>query len=205
MRNILFIGIAALLAIPMVSSYAASPATVGRSAPNFSLKDATGRTNTLADLKGKYVVLEWVNFGCPFVRKHYLSGNMPSLQKTYTARNVVWLSICSSAPDKQGYFEGDALTEEISVMKAAPSAYLVDPDGTVGRLYAAKTTPTMFVIDPRGTIIYGGAIDNIASTDVDDIPKARNYVKEALESAFAGKNIEVTSSKSYGCSVKYKE
>lgn len=205
MRNTIVMGFAALVTIPMLSSEAASPPPVGEAAPSFSLKDANGQTRTLSDLKGKYVVLEWVNFGCPFVRKHYESGNMPSLQKAYTAKNVVWLSICSSAPGKQGFFEGKELTEKISDMKASPSAYLLDPDGTVGRLYAAKATPTMFVIDPQGTIIYGGAIDNIPSTNVDDVPKARNYVKEALDLALAGKSVEVTSSSAYGCSVKYKD
>jgi hypothetical protein len=198
-------GLAALLTIPMLSSEAASPASVGEAAPDFSLKDASGQTHTLSALKGKYVVLEWVNFGCPFVRKHYESGNMPSLQKAYTAKNVVWLSVCSSAPGKQGFFEGKELAAEISHMKASPSAYLLDPDGTVGRLYAAKSTPTMFVIDPHGTIIYGGAIDNMPSTNVDDVPRARNYVKEALDLALAGKSVEVTSSRAYGCSVKYKD
>lgn len=205
MRNTIVMGLAALVTIPMLSSEAASPAPVGETAPDFSLKDAKGHTHTLSDLKGKFVVLEWVNFGCPFVRKHYESGNMPSLQKAYTAKNVVWLSICSSAPGKQGFFEGKELTEKISNMKASPSAYLLDPDGTVGRLYAAKATPTMFVIDPQGTIIYGGAIDNIPSTNIDDVSKARNYVREALDLALAGKSVEVTSSRAYGCSVKYKD
>jgi peroxiredoxin len=203
--NPVLMGLAALVTIPMLWSEAASPAPVGEAAPNFSLKDANGQTHTLSDLKGKYVVLEWVNFGCPFVRKHYNSGNMSSLQKAYTAKNVVWLSICSSAPGKQGYFEGEELKAEIATMKAVPSAYLLDSDGTVGRLYAAKATPTMFVIDPKGTILYGGAIDNIPSTSLDDVPKARNYVKEALDLALAGKSVEITSSKAYGCSVKYKD
>jgi hypothetical protein len=197
--------LAALVSIRVLCSYAAVPAEAGKPAPDFSLKDAKGQTYTLSDLKGKYVVLEWVNFGCPFVRKHYNSGNMPSLQKTYTAKNVVWLSVCSSAPGKQGYFETQELTEAISTMKASPSAYLLDPDGTVGRLYDAKATPTMFVIDPHGTVIYGGAIDNIPSTNVDDVAKARNYVKEALDLALAGKHIEVTGTRAYGCSVKYKD
>ncbi len=205
MRNTIVMGLAALVTIPMLSSVEASSPPVGEAAPDFSLKDAKGQTHTLSDLKGKYVVLEWVNFGCPFVRKHYDSGNMPSLQKTYTAKNVVWLSICSSAPGKQGYFEGGELTEKMSTMKASPTAYLLDPDGTVGRLYAAKATPTMIIIDPHGTVIYGGAIDNMPSTNIDDVPKARNYVKEALDLALAGKSIEVTSSRAYGCSVKYKD
>ena len=203
MHTIGVISLAALFFISTEASRALPPAVAGEPAPDFTLKDSDGQTYTLSAFKGKFVVLEWVNFGCPFVRKHYNSGNMPSLQKTYTAKNVVWLSICSSAPGKQGYFEGEELKAKIADMKAAPSAYLLDPGGTAGRLYAAKTTPTMFLIDPNGTIIYGGGIDNIPSTDIDDIPKARNYVKEALDLALAGKSVEVTSSKSYGCSVKY--
>jgi hypothetical protein len=195
----------AALVCTTFTSHAAIPPTAGEPAPAFTLIDADGRSHSLSDLQGKYVVLEWVNFGCPFVQKHYHSGNMQALQKAYTARDIVWLSICSSAPGKQGFFEGDELKEKIQSMKAAPSAYLVDPEGAVGRLYGAKTTPTMFVIDPHGTIIYGGAIDNIPSTNVDDIPKARNYVKEALDLALAGKKVELVSSRSYGCSVKYKD
>jgi peroxiredoxin len=191
--------------LPAGLSHAATPPAAGEAAPGFTLQDANGRSHSLSEYKGSYVVLEWVNFGCPFVRKHYASGNIPALQKEYTAKKVVWLSICSSAPGKQGFFEKEELKKQIAAMKAAPTAYLLDPEGTVGKLYAAKTTPTMFVIDRKGIILYGGAIDNIPSTDPDDIAKARNYVKEALDHAMAGKAIEVTSSKSYGCSVKYKE
>lgn len=185
------------------SSHAALPPAAGDQASDFSLKDSNGKTHSLSDFRGNYVVLEWVNFGCPFVQKHYKSGNMPALQKAAVAKGVIWLSICSSAPGKQGHYEGKELAEVTSRMKAAPSAYLVDSEGTVGRLYDAKTTPTMFVIDPRGTILYGGGIDNIPSANVDDIPRARNYVSEALDLALAGKAVEVTQSKSYGCSVKY--
>jgi len=192
-----------LALLPFSFSTASPSATPGTSAPGFTLKDADGKAHTLSDLKGKYVVLEWVNFGCPFVRKHYKSGNMSTLQKEYAAKDVVWLSICSSAPGKQGFFEGADLKEAIESNNAAPTAYLLDPEGTVGRLYAAKTTPTMFVIDPKGTILYGGGIDDIPSTDLDDVAKARNYVREALDLAMTGKSVEVTSSKSYGCSVKY--
>jgi hypothetical protein len=149
------------------------------------------------------VVLEWVNFECPFSRKHYISGNMPELQKEYTAKGVTWLSICSSAPGKEGYFEGDDLKERIGKMKAVPTAYLIDDQGAVGRMYAAKTTPHMFIIDPGGTLIYAGGIDDIPSTDINDIATARNYVREALDEAMAGKPVAVSVSRSYGCSVKY--
>ncbi|MBP1648864.1 MAG: Peroxiredoxin, partial [Bacteroidetes bacterium] len=127
----------------------------------------------------------------------------PSLQKTYTEKGVVWLSICSSAPGNEGYWEGDELRSQMERMKSTPSAYLVDADGTVGRLYAAKTTPTMYIVDPGGILIYAGGIDDTPSTAVDAAPKARNYVREALDLAMAGKPVEVTYSRAYGCSVKY--
>ncbi len=177
---------------------------VDQPAPAFTLSDISGKEHSLSDFKGKFVVLEWVNFGCPFVRKHYNSGNMQSLQKTYTGKGVIWLSICSSAQGKQGYYEPTELKERLAREKAVPTAYLLDAEGTVGRAYEAKTTPHIFIINPAGILIYAGGIDNIASTDVDDIPKARNYVKEVLDAALAGKTVEVKASRPYGCSVKYK-
>lgn len=182
---------------------AAAP-KVGSPAPGFSLVDSEGKDHALTDFKGKFVVLEWVNYDCPFVRKHYRSGNMQNLQKEYTGKGVVWLSICSSAPGKQGYFESGDLNDRIKEEKARPSAYLIDAEGTVGKLYEAKTTPHMFVINPEGTLVYAGAIDDIASTDTDDLPGATNYVKAALDAAQAGKPVATRSTKSYGCSVKYR-
>jgi hypothetical protein len=179
-------------------------ASVDSPSPEFTLRDASGTAHSLSDYAGKYVILEWVNFGCPFVGKHYGSGSMQSLQKTMTARGAVWLSICSSAPGKQGYYEGDALREKLKEENASPTAYLLDPDGTVGRRYGAKTTPHMFIIDPQGMLIYEGGIDNIASTDRADIAKATNYVKEVMEAAWDGKPLPVKTTRSYGCSVKYK-
>ena len=200
-----FVGMTATVAVLAASgSAAADKAEVGAAAPGFILPDVQGTIHSLKDFKGKYVVLEWVNFDCPFVQKHYRSGSMPALQAGYTAKGVVWLSICSSAPGKQGYFEGDELKERIAEEKAAPSAYLVDKEGTVGRAYGAKTTPHMFVINRQGTLIYGGGIDNIRSTDTDDIAKATNYVRAALDAAMDGKAVAVSSSAPYGCSVKYK-
>ena len=203
MNSVAYVRRTALLFLIPLLSIAGSPPSPGESAPDFTLKDSGGTSRSLSDYRGKYVVLEWVNFGCPFVQKHYNSGNMPSLQRTYTAKNVVWLSICSSAPGQQGYFEGEELAARIASMNAAPSAYLVDAEGRVGRLFAAKSTPTMYVIDPRGKIVYGGGIDDIASTNPEDIAKARNYVREALDLSLAGKSVEVSSSRAYGCSVKY--
>jgi peroxiredoxin len=192
------------LALSPIVALAGAPPTPGSAAPDFTLKASDGKTVSLDNFKGKYVVLEWVNFGCPFVQKHYHSGNMQELQKTYTGKNVAWLSICSSAPGKQGYYDGNELTEKIATMKSAATAYLVDADGTVGKLYGAKATPTMVVISPEGTVLYEGGIDDIASTNIDDIKKARNFVRETLDNALAGKDVEVTSSRAYGCSVKYK-
>lgn len=177
---------------------------IDQAAPDFKLTDASGKDHSLSDFKGKWVVLEWVNFGCPFVKKHYGSGNMQSLQKTYTGKDIVWLTICSSAPGKEGYYEGEELTEKIKNSNAVPTAYLIDSDGKVGKMYEAKTTPHMFIVNPEGKLAYAGGIDNIASTDKDDIKEATNYVKEALDAALAGKAIAVKSSKPYGCSVKYK-
>lgn len=198
----LFLGLALFFA----GSGTAQPAPpkLDKPAPGFTLTDSEGKEHSLADFKGKYVVLEWVNYDCPFVRKHYRSGNMQQLQKTYRDKGVVWLSICSSAPGKQGHFELDDLKERIAEEEATPTAYLIDADGIVGKEYEAKTTPHMFVINPEGNLIYAGAIDDIASTDRDDIDKATNYVKAALDAGMAGEPVVVQSTKSYGCSVKYK-
>ncbi len=182
----------------------AKNARVDQSAPDFSLMDSHGKKHSLSDFKGKWVVLEWVNFGCPFVRKHYDSKNMQSLQKAYTGKDVVWLSICSSAPGKQGYYEGEELTSQIKEEGSYATAYLIDAEGTVGKMYEAKTTPHMYIVNPEGVLVYAGGIDNIASSNKDDVAKANNYVKEALDSGLAGKEVAVKASKSYGCSVKYK-
>jgi len=180
-------------------------ATVGEVAPGFTLMDTEGAKHALKDYAGHYVVLEWVNFGCPFVKKHYDSENMQALQTAFTGKEVVWLSICSSAPGKQGYFEGDELKKEVKAHGSKATAYLADADGTVGKMYGAKTTPSMYVIDPKGVLIYAGAIDDKPSTDKSDIKGANNYVRAALDAAMAGKQVETTVTKSYGCSVKYKQ
>jgi peroxiredoxin len=193
-----------LLSITLVpGAIFAKPPRVDQAAPEFTLTGTDGKRHSLSDYKGKYVVLEWVNFDCPFVRKHYGSGNMQSLQKAYTAKDVVWLSICSSAPEKQGYFEVAEIKDRMKQLEAAPTQYLIDPDGAVGKKYEAKTTPHIFIINPEGKLIYAGGIDNIASTNVDDIPKATNYVRETLDRSMAGQEIIVKGSKPYGCSIKY--
>ncbi|MBN1917878.1 MAG: thioredoxin family protein [Verrucomicrobia bacterium] len=182
---------------------AAETAEVGKPAPDFTATDAQGNTHTLSSYRGKYVVLEWFNAQCPFVRKYYDSGAMQELQQACGDKGVVWLTICSSAKGKQGYYEGEALTNLIEKEKSNATSYLVDTDGTVGRRYAAKTTPHMFVISPEGLLLYAGAIDNRPSVRPSDIEGAANYVVQALDAAMAGREIETTSTKSYGCSVKY--
>jgi peroxiredoxin len=176
---------------------------VGKAAPNFSLPDTDGKTRSLADFKGKYVVLEWYQPDCPFVGKHYKSGNMQGLQKEYTAKGVTWLSIDSSAPGEEGNYPAKKLNEIATQDGSARTALLLDPAGDVGRLYGAKTTPDMYIIDPKGILVYKGAIDNKRSTDLADIKTATNYVKGALDAVMAGKAVPTTATPPYGCSVKY--
>ena len=205
MKSMLFsLAVVPLLIVAGGSNGYSRTASVYESAPNFTLTDSNGKQHSLSDFKGKWVVLEWVNFRCPFVGKHYNSGNMPALQKKYTEKGVVWLSICSSSPGKEGYFESDELKTEIKEHDSHATAYLIDADGTVGKTYQAKTTPHMYIINPEGVLVYAGGIDNIASTDKDDIAKATNYVKEVLDAGMSGKEIAVKASRPYGCSVKYR-
>lgn len=178
-------------------------AEVGKKAPNFTLTSAKGKTHSLADFKGKYVVLEWVNYDCPFVKKHYGSNNMQKLQKEITGKDVVWLSICSSAEGKQGYFTGKELTDRIAKEGSNATAYLIDADGKVGKMYGAKTTPHCFVINPEGELIYAGGIDDTPSADQEDVKTAKNYVKSCIYEALEGKAISTSTSKPYGCGVKY--
>lgn len=193
-----------ILIIALFSSMAlAKELKVGKKAPNFTLTDVDGKEHNLKDYRGKYVVLEWINYDCPFVKKHYNSGNMQSLQKKYTAKDVVWLAINSSAPGKQGNFDNAEIKRRSAEHDAAFTAYLKDEDGRVGKWYGAKTTPHMFVVNPKGRIAYMGGIDNIKSTKVEDVAKATNYVAAALDAALAGDKIAMTSSKPYGCGVKY--
>jgi alkyl hydroperoxide reductase subunit AhpC len=178
----------------------------GNAAPDFNLKDSGGHSHTLSSQKGKWVVLEWLNHGCPFVRKHYDSGNMQALQKKYTGKGVVWFSIVSSEPGKQGSLDHAATKEAAKGNKVppAPTAVLLDPEGTVGHLYGALTTPHMFVIDPQGKFAYLGAIDDKPTTDVADIEHSKNYVAAALNAGMSRQAITVSATKAYGCSVKYK-
>jgi len=176
---------------------------VGQTAPDFTLLDSSGKQRSLSEFEGKYIVLEWFNPECPFVQKHYNSGNMQGLQGKYTSQNVAWLSIDSSAEGNQGYLDPKNAQQFIDESQVKSTAVLLDPLGNVGKLYGAKTTPHMFIIDPTGTLVYQGAIDDISSADKDDISKAKNYVDETLSLALAGESISAFSTKSYGCSVKY--
>ncbi len=177
---------------------------VGQKAPDFTLEDTNNAHQSLSQFKGKFVVLEWVNPDCPFVKKHYNSGNMQNLQKELRGKDVTWLSVCSSAKGKQGFYTGEEWNKMTLEKKAAPNAVLLDADGKVGKLYGAKTTPHMFVIDPNGILVYKGAIDDKPSTDIADVEGAKNYVKNALEETMAGKKAKVSQTQSYGCGVKYK-
>lgn len=181
----------------------AQTARLNEQAPDFNLKDSNGKEHSLSDFNGKVVVLEWINFDCPFVQKHYNSKNMQSLQLKYSKNDVVWLSVCSSTEGKQGNFSNDEINKRIKNHNAKMSAYLIDSDGKVGKMYGAKTTPHMYIIDKDGKLVYAGGIDDKASTDTDDIEDAKNYVSTALDELLAGKNVIIQSSKPYGCSVKY--
>lgn len=187
----------------MLVSLSAFAAENGVQAPAFTLQGVSGKTVNLSDYKGKTVVLEWMNHGCPFVKKHYGANNMQTLQKTYTDKGVVWLSIISSAEGKQGYVTAEEGAKEKKEHGSKATDVLLDPKGTVGQAYGAKTTPHMFVIDPKGTLVYQGAIDSNNSADPKDIPSAKNFVAAALDATLAGKAVEVPKTQSYGCSVKY--
>lgn len=175
----------------------------GKPAPDFVAVDSAGKTVKLSDYKGKTVVLEWTNHDCPYVKKHYSTGNMQQLQKDAAAKNIVWLSIVSSAPGQQGHVDGPAAEKLTATRAAAPAAVLLDADGKVGRLFDARTTPHMYVIKPDGKLAYAGAIDDKPSTDTADIATARNHVKAALEAVAAGKPVDPSVTRAYGCSVKY--
>jgi peroxiredoxin len=196
----------AVLLAALISVDAAGQALkVGAPAPGFTANDSNGKTESLDQYHGKYVVLEWHNQGCPYTRKHYVSGNMQALQKDWTAKGVVWLTVISSAPGEQGYVTASQENTYLSQMHAAPTAALLDPEGKVARLYSAKTTPQIVVIDPTGKVIYDGAIDDHPTSDPEDIRGARNYVNEALSAALAGKPVPTPYTRPYGCSVKYAE
>ena len=188
----------------LVALGAQAAASVGQPAPDFMLKDTNGRAVRLSDFKGKHVVLEWTNPGCPFVKKHYDSGNMPATQKDATRQGVVWLSINSTEKPSSDYLEPAKLTSWLTDRKAVPTAVLMDEEGTVGKSYGARTTPHMYIVNPQGVLVYAGGIDSIPSARPADIEKATNYVKVGLAEALAGKPISAATTAPYGCSIKYK-
>jgi peroxiredoxin len=202
MRRILSTISMALLVLASASAFAVK---VGDPAPDFTGTDSNGKTQTLSEYKGKFVVLEWSNRDCPYTRKHYTSGNMQSLQKEWTAKGVIWLTILSSAPGQQGYVTASEENAQLAKVHATPTAAILDPTGKVGHEYEAKTTPNMFVIDPSGKLIYAGAIDDHPTDDVEDIKTSKNYVSEALSQAMAGGAVTTSYTRPYGCSVKYGE
>ena len=191
------------LAFFLAAGTALAAPEVGQPAPAFTLTDSNGQAHNLSDFKGKFVVLEWLNHGCPFVMKHYDSGNMQKLQKEYTGKDVVWLSVVSSAPGKQGHMSPAETNQAKEEKGSAATAILIDGDGTVGRLYGARVTPELYIIDPEGALIYAGAIDNKKSVDPTDVEGATNYVKQALDEAMAGQPVSTSKTEPYGCSVKY--
>ncbi|HUR41463.1 MAG TPA: redoxin domain-containing protein [Verrucomicrobiae bacterium] len=190
------------LAAVLFAGAASAAPQLNQPAPAFKLAGSDGKQHSLADYKGKYVVLEWTNHECPFVKKHY-AGNMQMLQKDLTRKGAVWLSIVSSAPGKQGAVDAAKATELTLARGAAPTVVLLDPNGEAGRAYEAKTTPHMYIVAPDGKLIYMGGIDSIPSSDAADIPKATQYVQVALTEAMAGKPVTNASTRPYGCSVKY--
>jgi peroxiredoxin len=194
---------AAAAALVFTLSIVGHAARVGEPAPAFRGTDTRGQVHALSDFKGKFVVLEWHNQGCPYVKKHYSSGNMQRLQKEWTGKGVVWLTVISSAPGAQGHVTAEQADAYVRERQAAPTAVILDASGEIGRAYDAKTTPHMIVIDPAGRLIYDGAIDDKPTTDVADVASAQNYVSAALAAAMAGRPVVTAATKPYGCSVKY--
>jgi peroxiredoxin len=202
MKKRMITGLIALASVAMMATLAWA-VRVGEPAPDFTATDSNEQTHHLSDYRGKFVVLEWTNRGCPYTRKHYESGNMQRLQQEWTAKGVIWLTVLSSAPGKQGYMDAADENAYLKQENAHPTAALLDPTGALGHLYDAKTTPDMYVINPQGVLVYDGAIDDRATTDVADIQGAKNYLNEALEDAMGGKPVSDPVTRPYGCSVKY--
>ena len=198
----------ALAAMAAGTQQAHAAAAVGQAAPDFTATDALGKTHKLSDFKGKHVVLEWTNPGCPFVVKHYSregGGNMQALQKEFTGKGVVWLSINSTSKEAADYLVPTKLMAWKAEKNGSASAMLMDESGSIGRLYSAKTTPHMYIVNPQGVLVYAGAIDSVPSARTEDIKTATNFVRQGLNEALSGKAISMPSTRAYGCSVKYKD
>jgi hypothetical protein len=194
----------AFLAVDRAAAVGAAAVRPGAPAPGFTAPDIAGRMVNLGQYAGQIVILEWTNNGCPFVQKHYDSANMQTLQRRYTQGGVIWLTIASSAPGEEGYVTPAAAQADLARWQAAPTDYLLDPDGMVGHLYDARATPHMVVVDRGGRIAYMGAIDDTPSTRLADVKTAKNYLVAALDEIAAGKPVTVAATRAYGCSIKYK-
>ncbi len=192
-----------VIAMAMGASSAFAAVRVGEPAPEFQGVDTRGKVHRLADYAGKTVVLEWTNHDCPFVRKHYGDGNMQAQQREAAAQNVVWLSVISSAPGKQGHVSAEKAEQLTQSRDAKPHAVILDPSGRIGRAYGAKTTPHMYIIDGAGTLAYMGGIDSISSSNPNDIPRATQHVRVALQEMASGEPVSKPVTRPYGCSVKY--
>ena len=198
------IALSVVTSLVATAVFALDPPPVGSAAPDFSLPDAKGETHSLSQYKGKYIVLEWFNPECPFVKKHYGSDNMQKLQAEYTGKGVVWLTIDSNAPGTEGNLTADQAQKVMNSWKTKQTALLLDPESKVAKLYGAKNTPNMVVINPEGKIVYEGAIDSKASPNPADIPSSTNYVKNALDESLGGKAVSNAQTKPYGCHITYK-
>lgn len=194
----------AACALAFAGSAALAAPAVGQAAPDFTLKDTAGKTVRLSDFRGKHVVLEWTNPGCPYVRKHYDSGNMPATIQDATGRGVVWLSVNSTERASGDWLEPGKLAAWIGERKARPTGVLMDEEGSTGRAYGARTTPHLYIVDPQGRLAYAGGIDSIPSANPADIPRATNFVRLALDELLAGKPASQPTTRPYGCSIKYK-
>lgn len=195
----------AVVALALMATPSCAQLAPGEKAPDFSAKATDGSTVTLSSFKGKVVVLDWANYGCPFDHMHYASGNLPALQNKYTGKGVVWLSVMSSAPGKEGYFTQDQFKAENAKNNNHATYVLMDADGKIGRAYGAKTTPHMFVIDTKGIVQYSGAIDSVPSTDAESLTKAIPYTANAIDAVLAGKIPDPAKTTPYGCGVKYND
>ncbi|HYF16739.1 MAG TPA: thioredoxin family protein [Ramlibacter sp.] len=199
-----FLATCSLALLAGLAATAQAAPSVGQTAPDFTLQDTSGKAVKLSEFRGKHVVLEWTNPGCPYVRKHYNSGNMPATQKEAVDKGVVWLAINSTEKGSYDYLEPGKLVSWLKERKAVPTATLMDEEGAVGKSYGARTTPHLYIVDPQGRLVYAGGIDSIPSSNPADIPKATNYVRQALNEALAGKPISAAQTRPYGCSIKYK-
>jgi hypothetical protein len=198
------VALVALMVAFFAGAHVRAGPQIAQLAPVFTLPDTHGQLHALEHYRGQWVVLEWLNYGCPYVVKHYRTGNIPAQQEKWAERGVVWLAVASSAPGAQGHYEPAQMNAESAAAGSRARAVLLDPDGTVGRAYEARTTPHMFVIDPDGRVVYMGGIDDVASARDEDLARATQLVDRALAEAMAGQPVSVPTSRPYGCSVKYR-